>query len=323
MVVCSGPHEIQNTKAHRKACRGNVKPTPPIPATSLSPLSGPIASVPQVLSPLSGTIPIFPQVSPNAWQLLVYMGDNESINPLSDGMLTNLEANRFTVELMDPNSLVTILSSDSFMDVKAVLVTKAEENREVLQVLNKYTRRGGTVICALGFQTSVQSDAISDFFKRLGLPWKADGVSAPETGFIREETRNLTLSRPNMNANMAGKRLQTNQTKASSGRKKRPLLELMDRSFNSLPEMFQMRALQLEMASSNQAIYFERPTSDAASHTKGIRAAVAFAHVQNGWVGYIGELDNGMATESILQVMIGFPLPSSDTQAEPEDGPRE
>ncbi|KIM30770.1 hypothetical protein M408DRAFT_327754 [Serendipita vermifera MAFF 305830] len=285
-----------------------------------------MAPVPQVLSPLSGTIPIVPQVSPNAWQLLVYVGDNDYINPLSDEMLTNLEANRFTVEPMNSTSLVTILSSDSFMDVKAVLVTKAEEDRAVLQVLNKYAQRGGTVICALGFQASIQNDAIPEFFKRLGVPsWKAGGVSAPETEFVKETTKKVSLSSPKASANVAGNPLQTNERKESNRHKKRPLFELMDRSVNPLPDMCRMRALQLQVAPLNEAIYFERPTKDDANHTKGIRAAVTFAHVQKGWVGYIGELDNGMATESILQAMIGLSIlgAQSETQAEPEDGPRE
>jgi hypothetical protein len=157
--------------------------------------------------------------------------------------------------------------------------------RLIARLVNFVRKGGGTAIFALSFPSTMPMPEFDRLFAEFGL-------SGWEHGSYHRTTHKLrTISAPPDS----------------------PLGEILNRGGNHLANAYSMKALHVARPGEFEAIY--SPTDESRIESlvfspKKVEAlneaAVAFAKVGRGWVGYVGDVNFEAETHTVILAMLGL-----------------
>lgn len=208
-------------------------------------------------------------------------GKNERLRHMYAPLLSNIKAHFTTIEV-DYTEV-----RDLFMGGKpqVVLAVDGQITRRKYEGLHtqlaEYTRDGGAVICCCNFSSFCRPNDLNQFFSRFGFQWKS--------GDYQRTTFALNIAFKHVFAASA---------------------------FSELAPSCSMKALHLANVSSNDRIYGPTGTSRLesmvfpAESVDQSQSPAVLGRCSEGYLGYLGDVNNEECSQALLMVMISTMCPS-------------
>ncbi|KAL8388755.1 hypothetical protein RB599_010080 [Gaeumannomyces hyphopodioides] len=192
-------------------------------------------------------------------------------------LITELESKARLQRAKKANSAIRLLSEQP--QPSAVLITDEaltdDENAHVWEAVLQYVRQGGTSVIMGHFSTFVKAAAVKPFFAKAGLPW--------ESGSYHRTT--FVLDRAVVGDGLATK----------------------------LPPQYSQKAVLVKNVAPADAWYHSDENSvieslvfpPTSANITG-ETAVAFANVERGKLGYVGDVNPEKGSEAVILTMCGL-----------------
>jgi hypothetical protein len=211
--------------------------------------------------------------------ILIIAIDKESFHDeLLSHLLGKLHACFSVTQATSPDDAAAKLNS---LKPKAVLITDASfakrRHHSLISKVENYVRNGGTVVFCGMFSSCIRPDDFDAFFlSRFGLPWKFGAYH--RTTFVLNPSCNQSL-----------------------------------RSNSELPASYSMKAVHVTGAPREAAVYVTSEKSVVESRVFApssvhnlSESPVLFQAVDNGYVGWVGDVNNERGTAAVILAMCNF-----------------
>lgn len=212
--------------------------------------------------------------------LYLRIGDDMQVSVFDDlyqGVLAKVALVSTTQEAKSAAAAQSLLATQSF---KAVLIVDAgiawPKNKPLQKQLASYAQQGGTVIFCCIFSSFVRPLNMDSLWSIFGLPWKY-GDYHRTTFYLSQRMKNV------IGHDRAARLLKEYSMKANH--------------LKNVPEGSRVY-VPLEQSQTQSAVF--PPSSVNQSQTPA-----AFHKYGEGWLGFIGDVNNEQGTQALLMAMLG------------------